>query len=179
MSRAEAENGKSPQKIINRQKLLEYLGNPENEIITRCELSTKVLGYQQDNTIYQFFTPDELYEIMDEALVLRRKRYAAYLSAVDTGQLRAAAKGDAASAKLVYQRFENWKEGHAVEHTGAGGGPIDVAWTVFPSGPMTIAEWEEQMKRVEAAQKAVITAVPTKIDSAESVTLDDPDEADI
>lgn len=109
----------SPKKIENRGKLLEYLGNPANQMIDRQDLSTKVLGYPHGSAIYKYFTADELYEIYDEALALRRSRYAAQLSDVDLGVLASAKKGDAAAAKLVYQRLEGWREAAIRENQGA------------------------------------------------------------
>ena len=41
----------------NRLKLIEYLGNPENEYLTRVSLATKVLGYKNPKMLYFHFTP--------------------------------------------------------------------------------------------------------------------------
>ena len=38
----------------------------------------------------------------------RRERYARMMVAVDAAMLKAAAKGDVAAAKLVYERFDGW-----------------------------------------------------------------------
>ena len=108
-----------PKKVEHRQKLLEYLGNPSNKMLDRQELSTVVLGFAHASTIHQVFTPDELYEIYDEALRIRRSRYAASLSDIDLALMASAKKGDAQAAKLVYQRLEGWREAAIRENQGA------------------------------------------------------------
>ena len=117
---------KIPKKVFHREKLLEYLGNPANEILTRDKLATEVLGFAFGPSLYEVFTPDELYEIDREALELRRKRYAMQLAAVDCGILASARKGDAAAAKLAYQRLEGWREAAIREQQG---GPVRIVIT--------------------------------------------------
>ncbi len=60
----------------NRVKLLDFLGNPENDWPTREKYSTQVLGYQKSNQIYHFWTPTEITEIELEAIEIRKKRTA-------------------------------------------------------------------------------------------------------
>jgi len=110
---------------LKRQKLIDYLANPDNPPLTRCELSTKILGYTHENTIYNLFSPDDLIDIEWEALDLRRKRYARKLMLIDMAVMkRAIARGDSKAAKLAYQRFENWGEKKYNEHTGKDGKPL-------------------------------------------------------
>ena len=99
----------------NRQLILAYLGNPENTWVNREKLSTQVLKYSNGSTIYVHFSPAELSILENEALILRRSRYAPALSKVDRGILREGAKGNPGSAKLCYQRFEDWTEKKKVE----------------------------------------------------------------
>lgn len=99
-----------PSKEAHRVKLIEYLADPDNPILTRKELATKVMGYKNPQGIHQTFNAAELDEIEQEALEIRRKKYASALSRVDAGLLKRAAEGDPAAAKLAYQRFENWSE---------------------------------------------------------------------
>jgi hypothetical protein len=61
----------------HRIKLLEYLGNPENEWLTRSRLSTEALGFRRENQVYRVFTVEELNQIEVEALDIRRKKYIA------------------------------------------------------------------------------------------------------
>jgi len=112
-----------------RDKLLQYLGNPENEWLPRIKLSTEVLGYTTTTAIHNMFTADELCEIDNEALALRRKKYASRISEVDRGMLSKALV-DPQAARLIYQRFEDWAPRQRTEVTGKDGGPlqIDIAW---------------------------------------------------
>lgn len=109
-------------------KLLNYLSDPANDMLTRRELSTKVLGYKQPHGIYNSFTPDDLYEIERLALENRRKRYSVWLSKVDRGLINKACKGDAQAAKLIYQRFENWSE--KIDHNLSADVKADMKWEI-------------------------------------------------
>jgi len=109
MIKKQTRNKPKPTKKRNRIKLIEYIGNPENDFPNRAGMSQIVLGYKSPCNLYDHFTTDELIEIENEALEIRRTRYASWLSRVDIGQLKRAAEGGAKSAKLMYQRFENWK----------------------------------------------------------------------
>lgn len=102
----------------NREKLLEYLGNPENDFCNRVEMSLKILGYKQQRTIYKHFTPDELSEIEKEALALRRKKYQPQIAKVDKAMLDEAKDGNERAAKLCYQRFEDWGEKKIIDAGG-------------------------------------------------------------
>lgn len=100
-----------------RQKLLEWLGDPENEIpqhrITWC----RYLGISHQY-FYTLFGPAELIELEDEILMLRRKRIAASAMKVDAALLKECLRpgGDAAHKKLFYQRLEGWTEKSKVDH---------------------------------------------------------------
>ncbi|RJQ76192.1 MAG: hypothetical protein C4519_14865 [Desulfobacteraceae bacterium] len=102
----------------HRDKLMIYLGNPENEWLSKMRLSTEVLGFSQENQIHKIFTPDELREIEMEALELRRQKYSRLVGLVDLALLKKAAEGDVGAAKLCYQRFENWSERRQHEFEG-------------------------------------------------------------
>ena len=95
-------------KDLHRQKIIEYLSNPDNKFINRKTIAIDLLGFSQQSVLYIHFSPDELAEIEKEALDLRRKCYAVKLAQVDQGLLSAAIKGGAAEAKLAYERFEGW-----------------------------------------------------------------------
>lgn len=92
----------------HRNKLLEFLGNPENEFVNR-EHMPSVCGIKKA-TFRTHFSPTELAEIESEALEMRRKKYAPRLSKADSALLNKAAEGDVAAIKLAYQRFEDWGE---------------------------------------------------------------------
>jgi len=99
----------------NRDKLLKYLGNPDNEWPDRTFLAREVLGYKSSGSLWKVFSSEELCQIEREGLDMRRGKYARYLARVDKGLIDAAMNGDARAAKLVYQRFENWSEKSALD----------------------------------------------------------------
>ena len=99
----------------NTIKLLEYLGDPNNKILTKTELALTVLGYKRMESLYNCFTVDELSEIETQALELRRKRYSPQLMEIDKALIKAAKGGDSHAIKLCYQRFEGWTEKKMVE----------------------------------------------------------------
>ena len=103
----------------HRCKLLEYLGNPENPFPNRLQMGKDVLKFKNPAQLYVAFNLEELSEIEKEGLELRRQKYASQLAKVDKGLLEKAAAGDAAAAKLVYQRFEQWSEKIDLNHKGA------------------------------------------------------------
>ena len=105
-----------PKKVLHRRNLLEYLCNPENPFPTRTAMSTEVLGFSDSSIIYKHFSPAELGAIEAEALIERRKNYAAWLARIDHGLMKRAAEGDPAASKLAYQRLEAWSEKQRLEH---------------------------------------------------------------
>ena len=109
-----------------RHKLLKYLGNPENDFLSRIRLSTDVLGYKTEQAIHNLFRAEELDEIEREALAIRRSKYTAAIAKIDRSLLKEA-KSNYKAAHLVYQRFEDWAPRKRTEITGKDGGPIDIA----------------------------------------------------
>jgi|GEM_PF-3476868 len=108
-----------------RQKLLKFLADPNNDFLSRQDLSIKVLGYRNPNQLNCMFTAEELQEIEREALELRRQKYAPRLSKIDSAILKRAEGGDPVAARLAYKRFEGWTETARLEQTGKDGGPIE------------------------------------------------------
>ena len=106
-------------------KLLEYLGNPENDFPTRLYMNNAVLGFKAPTYIYVVFTLDELNEIEAEALEIRRAKYKPSIARADKALLDQAKAGDVAAIKLCYQRFEDWSEKQRKELSGAGGKDLD------------------------------------------------------
>ena len=72
-------------------RILEYIGNPENDIPTRDALAVTALRVTR-KTLYKHFTPDELSALEKEGPELRRTKYAPGLSKADTALLREAAR---------------------------------------------------------------------------------------
>ena len=114
-------------KIRYKTQLLNFLSNPDNDFVTRRSLAADVL-HVDSSTLYKYFPSEELSKIELEALEMRRGQYAPQLSDVDKALLkRAKEDGDPAACKLVYQKFEGWKEVSRNENTGKDGGPIKTA----------------------------------------------------
>ena len=106
-------------KARHRQTMLEWLGDPENPIPTRKDLAL-ICGICKE-TMYLHFTPDELTEIEDEGLAMRRRKYAPRLASIDLALIKQAEGGDPKAIKLAYQRFEDWGEKKAVDHSSSDG----------------------------------------------------------
>jgi len=111
----------------HRLKLLEYLGNPNNDFPTRAYLSQQVLGFKLSHQINLVFSPGELQEIEFEALAERRRKCARESIKVDRNVVRQAQEGDNPKwAELYYKRFENWVEKKGHELIGEGGEPLKI-----------------------------------------------------
>jgi hypothetical protein len=96
----------------HRAVLLAYLSNADNPIIRSRKDYLKILGLSDSSPGYinHIFPGDELSDIETEGLARRRRAYSPRLAMVDDGLLAKAADGNAAEAKLVYQRFEGWSD---------------------------------------------------------------------
>jgi hypothetical protein len=100
--------GKSmKKKEEHRLKLIEHLGNPENEFCNRTMMA-KICGIGVP-TFYSHFRPVELTEIEAEALGIRRGKYAPELAKIDKALIDRALEGDSRAIKLAYERFEGWQ----------------------------------------------------------------------
>lgn len=111
----------TPRKIELYHIILEYLSDPDVEELTRSDVAFKACGYSDKSPLYKMFRPAELDEIYNEALTLRRQKYAASIILVDKGLFERAIAGDVQAAKLIYQRFEAWSEKSIHELTGKDG----------------------------------------------------------
>lgn len=114
------ENGALSKRDVLRERVIDYLGDPDNDVSVSDEPGaprlwdsyahiSHVFGYK-GNRISQTFTKQSLYEIEKEALELRRKRFAKDMKRIDDSLLTRAIGGDVAAIKLAYQRFEGWSE---------------------------------------------------------------------
>jgi hypothetical protein len=102
----------------HRIQLIEFLGNPENEFYNRCNQATKILNFANSASLYRSFTPNELAEIEQEALEIRRRKYAPEIAKIDKAMLKKAQTGDPKAAQLCYRRFEGWSEKRKIEYAG-------------------------------------------------------------
>lgn len=93
-------------KDINRFKMLEYLSEPENEFLSRADISVTILGYKQPRTIYRQFTPDELSAIEQQAFEDRKRKSVRRRSNVYDSLYNEAIGGNVQAAKEFLDRTE-------------------------------------------------------------------------
>ena len=98
-----------------RETIIKYLSNPENDFPNRVTLATDVLGLANSQQLYATFTTEEIQEMENQGLEIRRSKYAPELAKVDKAMLKEAGEGDSKAAKLCYQRFEGWSEKKEIE----------------------------------------------------------------
>lgn len=90
----------------NRVKLVEYIGNPDNEFPDRTEMAVTVLGYTTTVTLYRQFKPFELSEIEAEGFELRKKRSARERSKMYKSLYDEGLKGNVQAAREYLDRTE-------------------------------------------------------------------------
>ena len=90
----------------NRRKVLDYLSDPENDFLTRCKLSTQVLGYAEESTIYRSLSPTILDEIEIEAFEIRKKRSSGQATRLFAVMYKNALDGDMVAAKEWLERTQ-------------------------------------------------------------------------
>ena len=95
-----------PIKDLAKIKLLEYIGNPNNPILKRTEMSTKVLGYKSKNQLNCLYTAKELAEIEQEAFQLRMECSATVLLEVYDSLRKEAKKGNVQACKELLDRYQ-------------------------------------------------------------------------
>lgn len=100
------------------EAIIEYLSDPSNEFPNRVTIATEVLGFSKSQQLYKYFTTDELRDMENKGLEIRRSKYAPELAKVDKAMLKEAGEGDSKAAKLCYQRFEGWSEKKELELSG-------------------------------------------------------------
>ena len=79
-------------KLRYREKMLNFLSDPENDIPSRTTLACTVLKMKYSTKLYRYFSCAELNEILDEALGVRRKRYAAEAVAIERARASRSAR---------------------------------------------------------------------------------------
>lgn len=90
----------------NRLKVVEYIGDPDNDFPTRTEIALTVLGYAQKTAFYSSFTTAEMAEMEEEGLALRKQNSKRERSIVYTALLKEAKKGNVAACKEYLDRTE-------------------------------------------------------------------------
>lgn len=114
------ECGELSKRDILRERIVDYLGDPDNDVPVSDEPGASklwdsyanishIFGYK-GNRIVQTFSRRELYGIEKEALDLRRTRFSKPLKQIDDALISRALGGDVSAIKLAYQRLEGWSE---------------------------------------------------------------------
>ena len=104
---------------VHKKRMLEYWGNPENDFIKRIKMHTQVLGIT-GRTFYTHFTPTELNEIEEQALLMRKDHSARDRALVYKKLAENAKAGDIKSIREFLDRTEG-KVKEKVELTGKDG----------------------------------------------------------
>ncbi len=99
-----------------RDKILYFLADPETVYENRLQLA-ELLKCSKKH-LYKTFPTEEISAIEQEALKMRRERFAAELSQIDSALLNRALTGDVAAIKLAYQKFEGWNEKQGIDISG-------------------------------------------------------------
>lgn len=90
----------------SRMKLVEFIGNPDNEFPNRTDMAVTVLGYKTTVSLYRLFTPLELSEIEGEGFELRKKRSARERSKIYKSLYDEGLKGNVQAAREYLDRTE-------------------------------------------------------------------------
>jgi hypothetical protein len=88
----------------HKRKLLDYLGNPENDFPARQEYAT-ILGIVV-GTLYRHFSPADMQEIENEAYEIRKKNSTRQRSVVLAALYKGATTGNVPAAKEFLDRTE-------------------------------------------------------------------------
>ena len=107
----------------NRRKLLDFMGDPENEFPNRQTMALSVIGYKDVTSLYKMFTTDEMTDIENEAMEERKRRSSKDRAKVYKSLLSEAGNGNVAAIKEYLDRTEG-KVKEKIEHTGENGAAL-------------------------------------------------------
>jgi hypothetical protein len=122
-------------------QILDILTEDGTLMPNRTELARR-MGIDRD-TLYNNFTGEELTEVYNEALDIRRKQLAGKSVEVDRALLKAALAGDTHAIKLYYQRHEGWSPTTKIE------------------GDITHMTLAERLMQIEKGEAAAGTSTPS------------------
>ena len=131
----------------HKAKLLEYIGNPDNDFPDRTEMAVSVLGFKRHCNLYRHFSPVELDAIENEAFEIRKKKTARERSNVYKALYKEAKSGNVQAAKEFLDRTEG-KVTDKIDHTNSDG------------------SMKQPITRIEIVPLAVPSEVSTDDDSA-------------
>ena len=87
-------------------KIIEYIGNPENDFPSRTDIAITVLGFAKYQSLYNNYTAAELDEIEREAFEVRKARTVKQRAEIYTALHREAKAGNVQAAKEFLDRTE-------------------------------------------------------------------------
>ena len=99
----------------HRAKLLDYLGNPDNDYPNRQEYGT-ILGIGQ-TALYKNFSPADMQDIENEAYEIRKKNSTKQRAEVLKAMFSEAKTGNVSAANLFLERTEG-KVKEKIDHGG-------------------------------------------------------------
>lgn len=134
-----------------RQKLIEYLGDPDNEFLSRTQMHRQLLGVTA-KTFYKHFKPPEILDIENESMELRKKNSARRRSAVYTTLYNKAIEGNIHAIKEFLNRIEG-RVPNRLDHASTDG-------TMSPKQGIIPKKLEKELKELSDDElKILITAV--------------------
>jgi hypothetical protein len=89
----------------HRRKLLDYLGNPENDFPARQAYAKEILGIAV-GTMYRHFSPDDMQDIENEAYSIRKQRSSKQRSILLKTLFDEARSGNVQAIKEFFDRTE-------------------------------------------------------------------------
>jgi len=116
-------------KTRHEENILQWLGDPEKDWLTREQLALRVCRYKNPQTIYGLFSPAELDKLEKEAFELRNQRTAGRRAMVYDAMYKSAIGGDVQAMKAYLDRTEG-PVVKKIEASGPNGGPIEMTDTV-------------------------------------------------
>ena len=97
---------RSNAKEESRRKISTYLNDPDNEWLHRTGLGVTICGYKDSRSLYRHFSPEELTDLENEALVERKRRSAGKRAVIYDAMFLKAKEGDVTAMKEYLDRTE-------------------------------------------------------------------------
>lgn len=127
-----------------RLKILEYIGDPENDFPNRGAIAKKICGYSDHRQLYKVFTVSELDQLEKEGMEIRRRRSTRIVARVDQAIIKQAMQGDVRAARLVFAKLEGWTEAGVRNKKKDSKGQLDRLCEVMAAGPVKRSEGQRE-----------------------------------